>query len=63
MGTKKMSTLMNNSDTTGFRVWGSAVSNALAEIGLTKTADTGQIDWTTVAFIANSFSGYEIWQF
>lgn len=63
MGTKKMSTLMNNNNTDGFRVWGLAVSNALAEIGLTKTDDTGQIDWTTVAFIANTFSGYEIWRF
>jgi hypothetical protein len=45
-----------------FRVLGLLVSNALEAIGLTKTADTGQIDWATVTKSASTatMSGYEI---
>src|SRR3954454_8298219 len=47
-----------------FRSWGSGVSAQLAAIGLVRTADTGQIDWTTVAKPASGvFGGYEIWRF
>lgn len=48
-----------------FRQWGLAISNALAAAGLVKTADTGQIDWTTVlATNANlQKRGYEVWRF
>lgn len=55
-----------NSDA-GFRVWGAAVSAALAAVGLVKTADTGQADWTssaTVRAAGNSqTTPYEIWRF
>ncbi len=48
-----------------FRAWGSALSTALAAVGLVKTADTGQIDWTTVAkpTATNTAAGYEVWRF
>jgi hypothetical protein len=48
-----------------FRAWGLAVKTALAAVGLTQTADTGQIDWATVAFPAagSTKKGYEIWRF
>jgi hypothetical protein len=47
-----------------FRAWGLSVRTALVAIGLTRTADTGQIDWTTVAKPAagTTSQGYEIWQ-
>jgi hypothetical protein len=52
----------NASDAT-FRVWGKALSDALQAVGCIKTADTGQIDWATVARAAiNTYAGYEIRQ-
>lgn len=51
-----------NTDT-DFRAWGSALSAGLASAGLVQTADTGQINWTTVArAAANDSAGYEIWR-
>jgi hypothetical protein len=51
-------------DDAAFRAWGSSFSNALLTVGLTKTADTGQIDWLTVTKpLANNTAGYEIWRF
>lgn len=53
----------NTSDTT-FRAWGSAVSQCFSAVGLTKTADTGQVNWTTVVRPAASvMTVYEIWAF
>lgn len=48
-----------------FRTWGSAVSAALLASGLTNTADTGQINWTTVTkpVATTTKAGYEIWRF
>lgn len=51
-----------NTDAT-FRTWGSTVSDLWQDVGLTKTADTGQIDWTTVTRPASTgFAGYEIFK-
>ena len=46
-----------------FRAWGKAISDALTAIGLTKTSDSGQIDWSTVAKPAGTQAsqGYEVW--
>jgi hypothetical protein len=47
-----------------FREWGSEFSGKLAAVGLTQTADTGQIDWVTVVRAGvNANAGYEIWRF
>jgi hypothetical protein len=48
-----------------FRAWGLDLSAAFAEVGLVKTADTGQIDWVTVTRPAglNTAAGYEIWRY
>lgn len=54
-------TLSGSSDAT-FRAWGLGVRNALLALGLTRTADTGQVDWTTVTTAAG-VRGYEVWQF
>jgi len=44
-----------------FRAWGLAMSDAMTAIGMTKTADTGQIDWATVTKAGtSSVAGYEI---
>lgn len=52
----------DNSTTTNFRGWGKAISDLLTSAGVPKTADTGQIDWTTVAApsAASTSQGYEI---
>jgi hypothetical protein len=59
-------TLINTVTTdAAFRVWGLAYNSKLASMGLVQTADTGQINWTTVlaATLANTVQGYEIWRF
>lgn len=45
-----------------FRLWGKWISDNLTSGGITKTSDTGQIDWTTVTAPASSgvSKGYEI---
>lgn len=53
----------HTSDAT-FRTWGSAFAAALLAVGLTKTSDTGQIDWVTVTRpVSVGDAGYEIWRF
>ena len=53
------------SDDATFRTWGDGVADSLQAAALTKTSDTGQIDWTTVTrpTTANTFAGYEIYRF
>jgi len=47
-----------------FRTWGSEFAAQLAAVGLTQTADTGQVNWTTVTRPgASTDAGYEIWEF
>lgn len=48
-----------------FRAFGSGLSTLLAAMGLVQTADTGQINWTTVTRpgVQNTAAGYEIWRF
>jgi len=48
-----------------FRTWGSTIRTELTNMGLVRTLDTGQIDWTTVLkpTLANTVAGYEIWRF
>lgn len=44
------------------RDWGSKLSAAIQAVGLVKTADTGQIDWSTVT-TGTGIRGYEIFRF
>lgn len=59
--------IAHTSDAT-FRVWGSELSGMLSSVGtasgcLTQTADTGQINWTTVTRPGSlTAGGYEIWR-
>lgn len=64
MSTSTPSFKVSNSSTADFRGWGAGVRTALSAFGLVRTADTGQIDWTTVSAPAsNTMGGYEIWRF
>lgn len=53
----------NNSDAE-FRAWGSGIADGLLAGGWVKTADSGQIDWSTVTAPsgASANRGYEIWR-
>lgn len=47
-----------------FRLFGAGISNILNAGGLTKTLDTGQVDWTTAVWPAvNGIAAYETRQF
>lgn len=47
-----------------FRTWGSGIAAQILAMGLVQTADTGQINWTTVTRpTAGNMAGYEIWRF
>jgi len=62
--TKLYTTNLDMSSDAGFRAWGVEFSAAMATIGMVQTADSGQINWTTVIRPAGSSNaGYEIWRF
>lgn len=64
MTTSQVNSIIQHTSDAEFRAWGSQIRDQLLAIGLTKTADTGQIDWTTVARPGtNTAAGYEIWRF
>jgi hypothetical protein len=48
-----------------YRTWGTAWNAKFVSMGLVQTADTGQINWTTITFptVINTANGYEIWRF
>lgn len=54
-----------NSSDANFRAWGSYLSARFSAVGLIQTADTGQINWTTITTPAgvNTYQGYEVWRF
>lgn len=51
-------------DDTEFRAWGLAISQQIAAMGWVQTADSGQVNWTTVtkSGSTNTVCGYEIWR-
>lgn len=65
MTTHTFSAAPSNATDASFRAWGSAISDALAAVGMVKVATDGQIDWTTaLAPTTNGgASGFEIWRF
>jgi hypothetical protein len=55
---------ISNTSNATFREWGKWISDNLTAGGQTKTSDTGQIDWSTVAVPSiSNYAGYEIRQF
>lgn len=69
MTTHSASITFDVSSDANFRSWGSAISTALQVVGLVKTTDTGQINWTTITIPSHSGVGgnidlgYEIYKF
>jgi len=67
MATRFLAYLLHDNTTdANFRSWGGSVAGIsyyLAQMGFVQTADTGQINWTTVVKPPqNTFAGYEIWR-
>lgn len=63
MTTASWSTVVDQSTDAAFRTWGSELNAKFALVGMVQTADTGQINWTTVTrAAANTAAGYEIWK-
>jgi hypothetical protein len=61
MATHSFSSLISHDTDVDFRAWGLELSDALDLIGFTKSADTGQIDWSTVVKAStDQAAGYEI---
>lgn len=64
MTTRAWSYPISQASDAEFRGWGSDLAASLAAVGLVKTSDTGQINWTTVTrAAANNYAGYEIWRY
>lgn len=65
MPTANVNIRVTNANNDTFRSWGSTISTQIAAMGMVQTADTGQINWTTVSTPNTSpgWQGYEIWQF
>jgi len=67
MTTSSWASVIDHTTDAGFRAWGGGateMNGQLAAVGLIQTADTGQINWTTVTRPAtNTIAGYEIWRF
>lgn len=64
MTTQTYTAVIDHTSDAGFRAWGAALSANLAAAGLVQTADSGQINWSTVTRPSTSTAGgYEIWRF
>lgn len=63
MTTASWSTVVDQTSDAAFRTWGSELNTKFAAVGMVQTADTGQINWTTVTRAGtNTAAGYEIWR-
>lgn len=64
MTTQYWSSVISMADTTATRAWGAELKAKMAAAGVVQTADTGQVDWASVArpAAANLIIGYEIWR-
>lgn len=64
MTTASTNTPWPNATDADFRAWGLEFHNLLLAVGLTNTADTGQIDFTTVLKPgASTYAGYKMYSF
>jgi hypothetical protein len=64
MTTASWSTVLDQTSDAAFRTWGLELNTKFSAVGMVQTADTGQINWTTVtrAAVINTAAGYEIWK-
>lgn len=63
MATATTSVYPDSSNLTNFKAWASWISAQLAAFGWVQTADTGQVDWSTIGSVPSVSSWvYEIWK-
>lgn len=54
---------MDIASITNFKLWAQTISNAFAAFGWVQSADTGQVNWSTISTVpANTTTIFEIWQ-
>lgn len=64
MTTKSWVSPIYHSTDAEFRAWAAEISAALSDVGMIKTSDTGQIDFSTaIRPVVSAAAGYEIWRF
>lgn len=63
MAAQTVNQILRSGSDAEFRAWGKSISDQMAAGGWVKTADTGQINWTTVAApsTTNEIRGFEMW--
>lgn len=63
MATLHTTAVRDNSTLANFKQWAQIISNFMTTIGWTQTADSGQVNWSTIATVPgiNSFV-YEMWK-
>lgn len=63
MTARSFSAAPTNASDAAFRLWGKGISDSFA-VAWVQTADTGQVNWTTVTapVAINTAQGYEIWR-
>lgn len=62
MATTTSSVVCDNSTLANFKSWAQVISNAFSLFGWTQTADTGQVNWGTIASVPSSAYVYEVWK-
>lgn len=63
MATRQSFKVLDASSLTYFKEWATEISAAFAALGWVKAADTGQVDWATLAAVPVAASPvYEIWK-
>ena len=63
MATSQQFLVSDNSTLANFKSWASAISAFFTTAGWTQSADTGQVNWSTIATVPGSGAFvYEVWQ-
>lgn len=60
--TSTANVVCDNSSLANFKSWGQFISNAFSAFGWTQTADTGQVNWGSIASVPASTYVYEVWK-
>lgn len=62
MSTNTANLVCDNSSLANFKSWAQFISNFFSSAGWTQTADTGQVNWSTIASVPSSAYVYEVWK-
>lgn len=62
MATLSTAVVEDNSSLANFKAWAQIISNFMTTAGWTQSADTGQVNWSTIASVPSSAYVFEIWE-